>query len=236
MLRRLLRRFQLFRGGNMTASLEARIVDMHTVFLGNGASWLRLSLPWLARDLAELIRCARTGHSAELADSQRVAAIRLALAKLEAGAATDDPPSSASAFCPKAHYRDAVIVEENDALPDVGPIVYLCRPKGMLDLEERLAFRDSRAATAVLVYSSQGAIAGPVLAARRYCPLCFRYMAAPVFGLEHDDEAAEEAMRHAGLALARTVSRQVGDTVVFTGKTLTIEPFVPFIGCPKCVG
>jgi hypothetical protein len=32
----------------MTDTLQARILDPHTVLLGQGAEWIRLSLPWLA--------------------------------------------------------------------------------------------------------------------------------------------------------------------------------------------
>jgi hypothetical protein len=220
----------------MNDTLQARILDPHTVLLGRGAEWIRLSLPWLARDLAELLYQARGSANPDASDldKERIAALRLVLAKLEAGVAAPIV-SAPSTPCPLAHYRAAALIEGDAETPAGSPIVWLLRPAQMFDLEARLARRDADAPTSLLVYSATAVMVGPVLAARDYCPLCLRYLASPVFGLAGLEQAEESYRLQAGLALARSVVRNADDVLVFEHDSLKVEAFLPFIGCPQCL-
>ncbi len=219
----------------MNPCLQARIIDMHTVFLGNGERWIRLSLAWLARDLADLIRSIRSGSTGNAADAQRLLALRLVLAKLEAKEAPADNPPPIATLCPITHFRLAALSGQDQRLPQNGPAVWCCHPSALLDLETVLAGRDPYAVTALLVVSSQAVIVSPVMQVRQFCPLCLRYLVAPVFGLETDEAVEEKAMADAGLALARTVERKASDSLIFDRSGLQIQAFAPFIGCPQCL-
>ena len=217
----------------MKTNLQARLIDLHTVVLGNDERWMRLSLPWLARDLAQLLTIIRTDSVGDPADAQRLTALRLVLARLEDETAENESPTST--LCPQTHFRQATLIGQDETLPEIGPVVWRCHPSALLDLEAALAGRDPNAATALLVVSAQAVIASPVLPTQRFCPLCFRYLAAPVFGLQADESVEEQAMTAVGLALARTVERQSSDALIYDRRGLEIEPFVPFIGCPQCL-
>ncbi|MCX7099254.1 MAG: hypothetical protein NTV43_15250 [Methylococcales bacterium] len=152
----------------MNDTLQARIIDTHTVQLGNGENWTCLSLPWLARDLAELLYQARgrASPNATDLDKERIAALRLVLTQLE----TDIEPFTATVTsmpCPVKYYREATVIEADEKIPAAGPVVLVLRPTQMFALEEKLALRDADALTSVLVYSGVAVMVGPVLETHR---------------------------------------------------------------------
>ncbi len=217
----------------MSATLKVRVLDMHTLQLGRGERWIGLGLPWLARDIGRLLAQAR-GGTVDPGDAQRVAALRLVLAKLADAPDAEQPPGNALADALGFH-RQARLVDAPDELPRDGPLVWCCTPPALLDLESLLAARDPQALLSILVLGDQGLIVGPVLETGRYCPLCFRYLTGLRFGLGDRDEAEERAWRGLGIALARTIERAPGDSLMLVDNALHIEPFVPYIGCPTCL-
>lgn len=207
---------------------------MHTVFLGRDGCWIELSLPWLARDLARLVAQIRGGTLTDPADSQRISALRLVMARLEAESAPRRPCATSVPVATSFH-RDAEIVHAGSFLPERTPIVYACAPTDTLELEHLLDKRHPASLLSVIVHSASGVIVGPVLESAQYCSLCLRYLAGASFGLERRDGTEEQEMLNLGLALARTIKRQARDTIIFQDDSLKVQPFVPFVGCPTCI-
>lgn len=221
----------------MTENLAARIIDTHTVILGQHGNWVRLSLPWLARDIAGLIEQIRTNNITESKTLDRIPALRFALAKLnvtEPNEACSRVPTT-HAVTPTQYHRDSHVIRPGDEISTQGAITYLCKPQDLLNLETFLAQCHADTLLCIITYSECSAMIGPILKTRDYCPLCLSYLAAPLFGLGGNLGNDEEAMRNTALALAQSVRRQANDTVVFDGESLAVSSFVPFIGCPQCI-
>jgi hypothetical protein len=224
----------------MSSGLRVRILDMHTVSLGRDGHWTALSLPWLARDLPHLMTRLAAGDGATGdgagADAQRLAALRLVLATLDAGETSTAPAALAGPpIDARDHHHAAKRINAGRPLPPEGPLVILARPAELLDLWPAVAARRPGSAVSVIVYSDLGVLVGPTVQSERLCPLCFRFMTGIELGLDGEDARAATAMRTLGLALARALPRSADDTLILRDGQLRCEPFVPYIGCPTCV-
>jgi hypothetical protein len=215
-----------------TAGLQVRIIDMHTVLLGGDKHWLRLSLPWLSRDISLLMEQIRVGADED--KLERIPALRAALIQLD-NREPDIVDSPSKTICPRVYHCEAMTVHAGKPVPATAPIVYLCTPQQFLELDKLLLQREKGALLSIIVYSENAVMVGPVLPGKNYCPLCLGYLAAPMFGLQNKDTERRKVMLDTGLALARSVSRKPTDTIKFDSKALDIHPFQPFIGCPECV-
>jgi hypothetical protein len=218
--------------------LQARIIDMHTVILGKHNQWVRLSLPWLARDIASLIDQIRTDEITESNTLDRIPALRFALAKLNVNQPSDETIHSViemPTISPVQYHRDSLIVKAGEAVPTKEDITYLCKPQDLLNIETIITQRQKGALLAIVCYSENAVMLGPILPTSAFCSLCFSYLAAPTFGLETRGGEDEKSMLNTALALAQSVRRQQNDTVIFDKKSLIISDFIPFIGCPTCI-
>lgn len=216
----------------------ARIIDQHTVMLGNGNSWIRVELPWLARDIVHLVKCACSDEKIDVKERERVAAIRIVLSKLHnenekiVNAPIEVSPSAI--INSKEYFRTATVIRSNSAIPFDGPIILICTPNQLLTLESFLENRSLEAITSVVVLSGDAVIIGPILKTRDLCLLCFRYMAAQTFNIHEKDSPDNEYMLNAGLAIARVLERRIEDVITISNGSVKFIPHAPFIGCPKC--
>lgn len=227
----------------MNTVLQARILDMHTVLLGKNKRWIRLSLPWLARDIATLIQSSqKDAKDKETLDPlNRLPALRMVLMQLEVTTETEIEVEMeeewyrfGNSSCSLSYHSQAKIIHVGEPIPVNGNICYVCDPLSLLEFETLFIHRHPNALLSLLVYTDQALMIGPILPTKAYCPVCFAYLASIQLGLPTTDPQQEKIFLQTGLALARSTTRKLNESVFFDGKMLELKPFTPFIGCPHC--
>ena len=221
--------------------LQIRTINAHTIFLGMGNEWSRLSLPWISRDIAMLIAQLEEPEINHDDPLERLSLLKMFLTQLSGrfehskSSINEKTEKEKIELSPKAFYREA----EPIALKEL--VHHKASPKLIVrtDVSELLLHEEvikrHEGLISLLVYSDQAVMLGSVLSGSRHCLFCYRHLLAVPFGLRNPNKVEEEnRFLELGMQLGSMVERKLEENLLFNGESIELTPMHPFIGCPHC--
>ena len=215
------------------ANLQITTVDSHTIFLGIDSSWLRLTLPWISRDIGLLMGQLEEPNKKHNDPLERLSALKISLTQL--GVASKKTLSVDSLKVAKEFYKKAEVIalKDLDNYNEKSELIVTTTVSELLLYEQGI--QKYLGVISLVVYSDQAVILGPILTGTDYCLFCYRHLLAIPFGLRVADKKSEEdRFLELGIGLGAVVNRDNKETLFFDGKEITVNPFLPFVGCPSC--
>jgi len=216
------------------SNLKIRLIDTHIVLLGMEEDWIRLSLPWIARDIAELLGQLEREITSLSDPLERLPILKMTLTQLQL-LSTQKKSKSMTEKTSKEFYTNGhfITIDKLDKVDKMQDVIIICQAFELVTFEKYI--KKHKGWISLLVYSDQAVILGPLLRGEEYCLFCYRYLVALPFGLDTQSKKEDkENFLDVGLALGKTVKREVKDTLLFDGKNIEVKPFKPFIACPHC--
>ena len=216
------------------SNLKIRLIDTHIILLGMEEHWIRLSLPWIARDIAALLGQLESERTPNDDPLERLPILKMTLTQLQIRS-TQKELKNSSEKTPQDFYanRHFVTIDKLDKVDKMHDVIILCQASELVIFEKYI--KKHKGWMSLLVYSDQAVMLGPLLRAENYCLFCYRYLVALPFGLATQSKKEDkENFLNAGLTLGKTVKREAKDTLFFDGKNIEVKPLKPFIACPHC--
>ncbi len=214
--------------------LKIRLIDTHNIILlGIEEHWIRLSLPWIARDIAELL--GQLESKTTVSDPlERLPILKMTLTQLQLRS-TQKESKKSSPKSPKEFYVNGhlVTIDKLDKVDKMQDVIVVSKASELVTFENVIT--EHKGIISLLVYSDQAVMLSPLFRSEEYCLFCYRYLIALPFGLSSQSKKEDEKnFLEVGRVLGKTVERDVSETLFFDGKNIEVKPFVPFIGCPHC--
>ena len=214
-------------------SLKIRLIDTHIILLGIEEHWIRLSLPWIARDIAELLGQVESKTTSD-DPLERLPILKMTLTQLQIRS-TQKELKNSSLKSPKEFYTNGhlVTIDKLNEVDKMQDVLVVSKASELMTFENSI--KEHQGWISLLIYSDQAVMLSPLFRADEYCLFCYRYLIALPFGLTSQSKKEDEKnFLDVGVVLGKTVKRDTSETLFFDGKKIEVKPFVPFIGCPHC--
>ena len=216
--------------------LKIRTIDSHTVLLGINDHWFRLNLPWISRDIGMLIGQLEQSGQEHDDPLERLPVLKILLTQLSlTSEEKSTPQKQTSTEDAKLFYSEAMIIplKALEKHRDEPKLIVTTTISELLLYEKDIS--KHKGLISLLVYSDQAMVLGTILKGIDYCPFCYRHLLATPFGLSTPNrEKEEKQFLKLGFQLGKIVERKEEEMLFFDGKSIKVEPFRPFIGCPSC--